>query len=80
MPGHREWTRDVRHKFLEDARDIADGCANLESVTEIQRRGDRNNHLSAKIHRGTDNTLTVREERGCGRVIGLEEDDFPGFL
>jgi len=71
---------ETRRSLLEDARDIADGCAHLESVTEITREEHKNVHLSAKIRRSEDGVLALYEKPGCGRVIGLEDNDYPGFL
>jgi hypothetical protein len=66
---------ETERSFLEVARDIARGCANLESITEVTRRS-QNAHVTARIQR-VGGPVALREEAGCGRVVGLGDSDYP---
>ena len=57
---------------------VAHRCVNLESITEVTDvAGAFGNHNAVKITRAHDGVVTLRDQLGCGRVIGLDDDDFP---
>jgi hypothetical protein len=80
VPNQQFIPKKSRRSFLEDAFDLAYGCATLESITEITSRYCRNVYMRAKIQRSEDGIFSVYERPGYGRMIGLEDLDYPGFL